>query len=178
MLSERLLHLTQATNHVAQTGRQLFPSFRFSHIPLFSCFALIIWLASGSVQAESLQLTSSTDNATAGYFQLSWSWSTAPTDVVYELSERHTDTASAKASFKTIYQGSDMASVISGKSDGHYEYRVMASSPALAETVTSNLIRVDVKHHSLRNAFAVLSLGVVIFLAIVITIYRGTKKSD
>jgi len=178
MLSESILDLSLTTKRVAHPGRQLFPPFRFSQIPLFSCLSLLAWLISGSVHAEALQLTSSTDSASAGYFQLSWSWPTAPADVTYRLSERQLDQPGAVTTFNNIYQGRDMASVISGKSDGRYEYRVIAGSPILADTVISNRVSVNVKHHSLGNAFAVLLLGVVIFLAIVISIYRGAKNKD
>lgn len=172
------MNLNQATDYVARMGRQLFLPLRFSHIPLLSCFALIACLISGSARAETLQLTSSTDTATAGYFQLNWSWPDAPADVTYQLAERRLAQPGTVATFNTIYQGHDVASVISGKSDGRYEYRVTAGSPSLADSFISNRVSVNVKHHSLGNAFAVLSLGVVIFLAIVISIYRGAKIKD
>jgi hypothetical protein len=178
MLSESILDLLLATKRVAHPGRQLFPPFRFSQIPLFSCLSLLAWLISGSVHAEALQLSSSTDNASAGYFQLSWSWPAAPADVTYQLVERQLDQSGTVTTFNTIYQGYDLASVISGKPDGRYEYRVTAGSPTLADTVISNRVTVNVKHHSLGNAFAVLSLGVLIFLAIVISIYRGARNKD
>ena len=179
MLSESILELALATNSVARLGRQLFPHFGFSHLPLLICFILLV-LANGSTQAASLQLTSSADKATAGYFQLTWSWPSAPADAIYALGERQVDGSDASTSFKTIYQGIDLASVISGKANGRYEYRVkaMSKSNTSPESATSNIVSVTVEHHSLANAFGVLSLGVLIFLAIVITIFRGTKQAD
>ena len=173
------MELSLATNSVARLGRQLFPHFGFSLLPLLICFILLV-LASGSAQAASLQLTSNADKATAGYFQLTWSWPNAPTGASYELGERQLGDSDTRTSFKTIYQGTDLASVISGKADGRYEYQVVAiaNSNTMPETVTSNVVSVTVEHHSLANAFAVLSLGVLIFLAIVITIFRGTKQAD
>ena len=174
------LNFVLAKNSVAQLGRQLFPHFRFSPLPLFTCFTLLAWMVSGSIQAASLHLTSSSDYATAGYFQLTWSWPDAPADTIYQLDERQLSDDHSNTVFKTIYQGIDQASVISGKSDGRYEYRVvaMANSNKLPASATSNLISVEVKHHSLANAFGVLSLGVVIFIAILITIFRGVNQTD
>ena len=159
-------------------GRRLFPPFRFRLFPLFQCFILLAFLVSSHTRADSLNLTTSTDIATAGFFQLDWSWSSAPENVSYQLAERPLALNGSPTSFKTIYQGQDLASVISGKPDGRYEYKVTANSPSLSAPVTSNLVNVSVKHHSLVNAFAVLLVGVVIFLAIVIAIFRGAKTSD
>ena len=171
------MELALATNSVARLGRQLFPLFGFSNLPLLICFILLT-LATGNAQATSLQLTSSADKATAGYFQLTWSWPNAPADAIYKLGERQVDGSVASTSFKTIYQGIDLASVISGKANGRYEYQVMAKSNTMPESVASNVVSVTVEHHSLTNAFGVLSIGVLIFVAIVITIFRGTKRAD
>jgi hypothetical protein len=76
-----------------------------------------------------------------------------------------------------LYEGKDMASVLSGKPNGTYQYRVNASSESLNHEIQSNMVTVVVKHHSLAEAFFVFSIGVLIFLAILIVIFRGMRQT-
>lgn len=179
MVSESKLHLFKAISSVAHSGRQLFPSSWFRPFPLFSGFCFIGILISNVVQAGALVLNSDTEEATAGYFQLSWSWDGAAEDVNYQLYERRVDQDPASGSSRIkIYQGRDMASAMSGKPDGRYEYQVMATSKTSSDAVNSNIVTVSVAHHSLFDAFLILAIGAMIFLAIVIAIFRGAQKTD
>lgn len=169
MLSDYVVKLLKATSQIARSGRALFPPVWFSCLLLFVC----LWLSQAHLaQADTLNLTSDTQTATAGYFHLQWAWPDAPQDVQYTLQERQRD-----AQFKTIYQGADQASVISGKPNGQYEYKVLASSHVLADSMPSNTIQVEVKHHSLRNALMIFVLGLCIFLGILIVILRNVRAS-
>ena len=180
MLSDKILNFAMPKSKIARAGRQLFPHSRFSYLPLFIGSLLLAGLYCPSAVAAPVQLETDTNLATAGYFQLQWSWPDAPADAVYQLAERQIDDSKTGAAFKTIYQGDDLASVISGKANGRYEYQVraMANADSLSKPVTSNVVSIEVSHHSLANAFGILSLGVVIFLAILITIFRGAKQAD
>ena len=71
-----------------------------------------------------------------------------------------------------------MASAMSGKSDGRYEYQVRASSNTFTSPVNSNVVTVKVKHHSLADAFLILSIGALIFIAILVAIFRGAQQTD
>ena len=163
------MNLSQATSQTARAGRALFPPVWFRRLPLFICLYL---LPATTLWAQSITLSSDTQQSSAGYFQLQWAWPDAPQDVQYTLRERQRDTE-----FKTIYTGTDQASVISGKHDGNYEYTVLASANSLADTVQSNTVDVEVKHHSLRDALIIFALGLFIFLSILIVILHNARAS-
>ena len=163
------MNLSQATSQTARAGRALFPSAWFRRLPL--CIYLCL-LPVTTLWANSITLSSDTQQSSAGYFQLQWAWPDAPQDVQYTLQERQRD-----AQFKTIYQGGDQASVISGKPNGRYEYKVLASTHALADSMPSNTIQVEVKHHSLRNALILFALGLFIFLSILFVILRNLRTT-
>ena len=178
MLSETKLDLSQATSSVAHPGRQLFPHIWFSPFPLCTCLVLFALLLTGNVAAESLVLETSANKATAGYFQLSWRWPNAPAGVIYQLKEKRLADDVSNSASVVIYQGEDIASIISGKPDGRYEYQVVAHSGDHANNTSSNTIIVAVAHHSLTDAFIILSIGVAIFIAILIAILRGSYQTD
>ena len=114
--------------------------------------------------AQSLQLESDTDVATAGYFQLRWS-STSP--VILEESQ-----SAEFASTRVIYRGSDAATVMSGKRDGDLFYRVRVSD----SDAQSNVVKVTVRHHSIERAFAFFALGATVFIATLLLIVRGARS--
>lgn len=114
-----------------------------------------------------LQLNSDTQVATAGYFQLSWSGKAD----VYQLVE--STTADFKSS-KMIYQGKDLARVMSGKSDGEYFYRLQTQRDN--QSSTSNVVKVTVLHHSLRNAILFFIAGAIVFISIIILIVKGNNE--
>ena len=116
------------------------------------------------------RLSSNIAVASAGFFRLNWE-----TDAkLVELQE------AKNPSFQdphSVYFGPDRATVISGKSNGTWYYRVRAAN----DTQTgpwSEPVPVVVAHHSLSRALAVLSIGIVVFLATVLMIIRRTEKSE
>ncbi|MDH5184671.1 MAG: hypothetical protein OEX12_12375 [Gammaproteobacteria bacterium] len=116
-------------------------------------------------------LVSDTETAAAGYYQLSWEYpSLSPTLSVLEESD-HEDFSVVKI----IYQGSDRASVFSGKPDGDYYYRLKLISPVHSQY--SNTVRVIVKHHSLYKAWWFFLLGAVVFVTTTGLIYLGSRPS-
>jgi len=126
-----------------------------------------IALTASSLSAQPL-LKTSTDLATAGYFQLSWNGSDSQNS--YQLQQ------SADASFAspiTIYNGTDTASVLSGLSDGAYHYRVLDQKGE-----ASNIITVEVTHHSLNKAFAFFGLGALMFVILVVVLVSASRTKD
>ncbi|MGD8812014.1 MAG: hypothetical protein PVH16_04700 [Thioalkalispiraceae bacterium] len=99
------------------------------------------------------------------------SWTTG-TKQDYQLQESASEDFQ---SYKTIYQGPDQASVISGKPDGVYYYRIvgMDSQPP----VSSNTLKVSVAHHPLVNAFVFFTAGAMVFVAILFLIIKGSRQS-
>ena len=133
-----------------------------SHV-LLVCLLLTPW----SAQAT-LTLASDTDTATAGYFQLRWQTDTPVEQFI--LQEAVDSDFSSK---RSVYQGSDRARVMSGKSDNTYYYRVQNSS---SPDQLSNIVQVTVTHHPLSTAFSFFTIGAIVFIAILITIQRGNRQ--
>jgi hypothetical protein len=115
--------------------------------------------------------------ATAGYFQLSWKkyfeklWPKRMAE--FQLQE---SLSKDFHSYRTIYQGPDYASVLSGKSNGVFYYRVVANSGKT--TLTTNIVKVTVSHHSLYQAFAFFSAGAIVFFILLVMILRGVKQGS
>jgi len=135
---------------------------------------LLLSLATAGVHAASLKLQSSTTLATAGYYQLTWSWPDAPDNTSYALIE--TTSANTLANGREIYEGPDLASVISGKRNGTYQYIVRALSAGGKVLARSNPLKIVVSHHSLIRAWLVFGLGAVIFIATLLVILRESAK--
>jgi len=76
-----------------------------------------------------------------------------------------------------IYDGPDLASVISGKPNGTYRYRVRAIDALHNVVAQSNQIAVVVAHHSLLRAWLIFSLGAFVFVAILVVVQRESAKS-
>ncbi len=113
------------------------------------------------------RLSSDTDVATAGFFRLTWQ---ADSDRV-ELQEASGDDFRNPV---TLYTGSDTSSVISGKPDGTWFYRLRAIEDGQPGP-WSEPVEVKVAHHSLYRAFTFLFLGVVVFISIVVMVIRGSR---
>lgn len=114
--------------------------------------------------AQSLQIESDTDVAAAGYYQLRWS-STSPVT----LEEARTADFTSP---RIIYRGSDAATVMSGKSDGDFYYRIRSRD----SNARSNVVKVTVRHHSLERAFAFFALGATVFIATLLLIVTGARS--
>lgn len=134
-------------------------------------------LASGSASAAVvLQPVSST--ATAGYYQLRWNAGSIPVETADSAAADYVLVESRSPAFTNpvaIYRGADTATVISGKPDGTYYYRVRLAHTKAGETVNwSNKASITVKHHPLSRAFMFFALGALVFLSILVVIVRGT----
>jgi len=113
------------------------------------------------------QLHSNTTLATAGYFQLSWQ-SDPPSQYTLQQAQR--------ADFsdgRTIYQGQDQTTVVSGLPDGRYLYRVRNQD----SSGWSDPVEVSVKHHPLSRALGFFALGAVMFLTTLVVLINGVRSS-
>jgi hypothetical protein len=128
-------------------------------------FLLLSWGLTGIAHAQP-QLESDTDLSTEGYFQLSWH-SEQPGN--FELQQAPSEDFHHA---RSIYQGEDMATVISGLPNGRYFYRVRHEN----STTWSEPVRVAVKHHPLSRAFGFFSLGAVMFLATLLVLIKGARS--
>ena len=127
-----------------------------------------------AVSSPTIQLTTDSEQATAGYFRLSWNTQTnTQQNIIYELQQSTRDTF---ANAKTIYLGADTARVISGKSNGDYSYRVRTIENDTTETSWSETVKVTVLHHSLTKAVAFFAAGAIVFLMTLIYIVRQKNQ--
>jgi hypothetical protein len=110
----------------------------------------------------------SVDNsvATAGFYSLSWETEAAQV----ELQEAN---GAGFVHPATTYTGPDRATVISGKPNGTWFYRIRTLDNQRTGP-WSEPLTVTVAHHSLTRAFLFLGLGVIVFIATVLMIVRGS----
>jgi len=109
-------------------------------------------------------LQSDNNDSTAGYYQLHWSNTRAGIFVLQE--SRKPDFSDANI----LYQGPDTATLVSGRKNGTYYYRVRQAD---AGNHWSNSISVNVAHHPLSRAFLFFSLGALVFVATLTMVIRG-----
>lgn len=120
-------------------------------------------------QAAVPRLSVNSEVATAGFFRLSWEADAVRVELQQAANpEFH--------SARTLYIGPDRATVISGKPDGVWYYR-MRTVDAGRSGQWSESLAVTVSHHSLGRAVAFFALGVVIFLGILVVVVRGARQS-
>jgi hypothetical protein len=167
---------TPVKSRIASPSRLLSPgSFRYSGIPLsvfkivpisIACYFLACFWCIQS--ANAIELQSDSEIATAGYYQLSWSGKTK----TFELQESSEPTF---VSYRTVYQGSDLATIISGKPDGDYFYRIQSIGDDPRQQ--SEIIKVTVAHHPLSTAFMFFIAGAIVFLATLFLILKGKRQN-
>lgn len=137
--------------------------------------ALAVLLAATAVRGEPPSLAASTDVSDTGAYRLSWEPNGI--DVVVEEAER-ADFAGAR----TLYEGPDGATVVSGRLDGTYHYRVRRAGEgdrtggATAGGAWSPAVQVSVVHHDLRKALAFLAVGAAVFLGTAVLILAGHRR--
>jgi hypothetical protein len=112
--------------------------------------------------------------STSGYFQLSWHLESAGkgSQVNQFIVQQSRSKDFEKSNI--LYQGSDTASLISGLPDGKYFYRVQKQGQA----GWSNVVQVDVQHHSLGTAVQFFFAGLLVFIATLFMILKGVRQSQ
>jgi hypothetical protein len=173
--SEFDLVFFKATVQITHLGRSLFLFFWFrrstlrelslSLIAILTLYPSVVFVS----VAENLSLTSDQTTSTAGYYHLSWQGNDG-SDSIYIVEE----TSGDEETPRVIYKGADTATVISGKPDGIYTYKVKSED----SRHVSNLLTVTVEHHSLTSAFNFFWIGAIVFIFILIAILRGNKQRD
>lgn len=132
--------------------------------------ALLTLMLVGPVSAVPA-LRADSDVATAGFYRLTWD--AGLESAAYELQEaKRADFADARS----LYRGPDLATVLSGKSNGDYYYRVRVVD-AERSSAWSEPVHVEVRSHSLPRALTFLVLGALVFLATVLLIVRGEARA-
>lgn len=101
-----------------------------------------------------------------GVYQLSWA---SDGTVVVEESR---DEAFRDA--RVLYRGTDLATTVTGRSDGVYFYRLRRVEGGDA---SAPVLRVVVAHHPLSRALAFFGLGAVVFGSTVVLVVRGSRDT-
>lgn len=151
-------------------GRRDFP-LRVVNTPLLVFPGIVLALMAQATNAANLQLSSDSEIATAGFYQLSWKMPEQLEQI--ELQESRTPEL---ADYRVIYRGPDLARAVSGKSDGEYYYRLVSAGDK--ERRASNIVKVTVAHHPLRNAFLFFAIGALVFVAILVAILSGSRRGS
>ncbi|HMB72456.1 MAG TPA: hypothetical protein VKQ06_02720 [Gammaproteobacteria bacterium] len=116
---------------------------------------------------DPVTLTSDTEIATAGYFQLLW-----------EAAEPIRLVESTTADFDdphTVYEGSDSGHTVSGRADGTLFYRLESAATG---AVLVEPVRVVVAHHPIARAFTFFGVGALVFVATAMLILIGIRTAD
>ena len=169
--------ILKVTSRIARWGRLLFlPVFGCSrtllperNFPIKLLVSIGLLFISAIQYSFALQLSSDSQVATAGYYQLTWSGEAN----VFQLQE---STTSDFKLFKVIYEGKDLARVISGKPDGDYFYRLVNTDENNSQV--SNTVKVTVSHHPLKNALLFFVAGAIVFIAILFLILKGKRLEN
>jgi len=99
-----------------------------------------------------------------GVYQLSWS---APGDVLLEES---TDSSFDRT--RIVYEGADRGTVLTGRRDGRYHYRLRSDGAPASEAVTAS---VRVEHHPIGRALAFFGVGAFVFVSTIVLVARGPE---
>ena len=119
--------------------------------------------------AQAPALTSNKTVASAGDFQLSWQG--GGEGAVYQLQQAGPEGFAAPA---VEYRGPDTATQLSGLPDGEYRFRIRVVEPN--PSAWSESVSVQVSHHPLARALGFFGVGLVVFLATVMLIVRGSRS--
>ena len=121
--------------------------------------------------ASGWSLTSSPAQSSDGVYQLVWEGAGEGDLQLEEApSERF-------AQPRVVYRGPDRATVVSGRADGEYHYRLRTldgdtpGEPLAYTTVT-------VGHHSLARALSFFAAGLFVFVATIVLVLRGSGRSS
>ncbi len=140
--------------------------------------ALACLLISSARSAEAVDLVvDAPASSDTGHYELRWGppepedgdgpADPLPEGTTFELQEaRSADFSGAR----TIYEGPDRARAMSGRLDGVFHYRVRSPGGAWSAPVT-----VEVRHHSLTEAFVFLGVGAFVFIATAVLIVLGHR---
>lgn len=126
-----------------------------------------------AMSAEAPSLHTDSSIASAGYFRLTWDWKDTE-NRRFELQESRSP---AFVQPQTLYQGPDRASLLSGRPDGAYYYRVRLHPEDGQPGPWSDTVEIDVEHHSLGRAFTFFGVGAGVFLATLGLVVGGNLKS-
>lgn len=138
----------------------------------FSFLAAVFIAISPPLLAAKPVLQTDSELSSAGYYRLSWQSEIAGDFILQEA----TDAAFSQAT--TLYSGPDTATLISGRSDGTYYYRIRNAQDVDTSDAWSNVAKVEVAHHPLSRAFVFFALGALVFIATLAIVVLGSRSHN
>jgi len=109
----------------------------------------------------------------SGFFKLSWSIEHR-NDVKFRIVESRDPSFK---NYKVKYEGPDLATFVSGLSNGEYYYRVRAIFRENGQkSGWSKTLSVTVEHHSLKLAFTLMVIVAAVFIATALLVLYGNHK--
>lgn len=125
------------------------------------------WAAEGSTKAAEVDgLVIAPAMSRDGVYELSW---TATGDVLLEESRD-----SAFDDVRVIYRGADHGTVLTGRRDGIYYYRLRADGGSPGAVLTG-FARVE--HHSVERALVFFGIGLFVFVSTIVLVARGPEDA-
>ncbi len=122
-----------------------------------------------SVCAADISLISDTVLSTEGYFVISWASVSDPdSPVILQQSPSENFGVTVTREFNVPPNSSI---TITGLQDGQYYFRAKAQD----ESAFSNVLMVEVAHHSLLRALSFFAIGLILFLILLVTIISGNR---
>lgn len=123
-----------------------------------------------------------TDVSTTGFYDLGWELPADAAPEGYSVSRFELHERTGDADWIPFYTGADEATTLTGIPNGTYAYRVRAvlvstESPDTVPTAWSAPQSLEVRHHSLAKAFGFLAVGAVVFIATLVLIVTGHRRS-
>lgn len=126
--------------------------------------AVIVLLLISRV-SSGLELSASTNSATAGYFTLAWF---SPDIQVTVLQQ---STSPEFHEYTETHVSNVQQSTLTGFNDGKWYFRLKGSQGEY-----SNIVNVEVHHHSLSKAFLFFTLGLLMFCLLITILILGYKQ--
>ncbi|SMD31837.1 hypothetical protein SAMN04488029_0175 [Reichenbachiella faecimaris] len=129
--------------------------------------AILSWVL--SVNSSNIEFSSASLDikSNSGYIQLEWTSS----DVTNHILEQSIEPNFRHA--KTIYQGPDQASFISGLDNGTYYFRVGDQKANWSDT-----LKLTVAHQPLSLAYTLFGIGFLVFACTVFIVVKGARTSN
>lgn len=135
------------------------------------------------------ELTLSDRVSTTGFYGISWGLPPGAAPEGYTLARHELEERPPGEDWTPRYSGPDEATTLTGMPDGDYAYRVRAvfvstaadpdpaAPPDTVMTAWSPPVTIEVRHHSLARAFGFLATGAIVFIATLVLIVTGHRRS-
>ena len=173
MLFQRSEHSSTFGIKTLTNANAIWPGIAFIKVLISIRHHLLFVVAALTVSplfAEGLKLSTSETEPTAGYFSLSWTGTKQQNDVLLQQSTLSSFSNDALMQW-TVSNVNSFS--MSGLSSGVYYYRV---APFDKPQSWSNVVQVNVKHHSLNKAFFIFAVGAALFSLLSIIIFLNSKN--